>query len=118
MKQKRISTQKFAKMKNRNKYNAIRTRYRGRTYDSKKEANYAAQLDLLQTAGEIDGWIPQVSLPVTPISSIRYRADFLVLKPGWEDYVEFIDVKGRDTPQSRQKRKQLMENYSIEVEVR
>ncbi len=77
----------------------------------------AAELSIRQRCGEIAAWIPQVSLPLAVNSHRRYRADFLVLKPGWENYVEFIDVKGMDTPQSQLKRDLVSENYGIEVKV-
>jgi hypothetical protein len=99
----------------KNKYNARKTEANGRIYDSKKEASFAGELELRRRAGEIAAYIPQVSLPLAPNSDRRYRADFLVLKPGWENFIEFIDVKGKDTPQSKLKRDLLAENYGIEV---
>lgn len=42
------------------KYNARRTVYRDRTYDSKGEAGYAMHLDALKAAGMIRDWEPQV----------------------------------------------------------
>jgi hypothetical protein len=38
--------------------------YAGRTYHSKKEAQYAAILDLRQRAGEIREWEAQVRIPL------------------------------------------------------
>ncbi|MEW6234731.1 MAG: DUF1064 domain-containing protein [Candidatus Omnitrophota bacterium] len=99
-----------------NKYRAVRTEYGGRRYDSKKEAAFAAKLDLLLRAGEIKFWIPQVSMPVGANNSTRYVADFLVGYP--DGGFRLIDVKGKDTPMSRQKRKTIRENYGIEVELR
>ena len=40
----------------RNKYHAERTTYGGQTYDSRTEAEYAAELDRQQAAGLIAGW--------------------------------------------------------------
>ena len=104
--------------KRANKYHARKTEAGGRVFDSRKEARTAGELRIQQQAGEITTWIPQVSLPLSPGSRRRYRADFLILKPGWEEYVEFVDVKGRDTPQSKLKRDLLEENYGIRVKVK
>lgn len=99
----------------RNKFHAQKTELNGRVYDSKKEACCAGELEIRRLSGEIVAAIPQVSIPIAPNSSRRYRADFLVLKPGWENFVEFVDVKGLDTPQSKLKRDLLKENYGITV---
>lgn len=101
--------------KRKNKYNARKTEANGRIYDSKKEANFARELEIRRRSGEIVAYIPQVSIPLAINSDRRYRADFLVLKPGWENYVEFVDAKGLDTPQSNLKRDLLKENYRITV---
>lgn len=99
----------------RSKYRNIRTEYRGRLYDSKTEAAYASYLDRLLEAGQIKAWIPQVSLPVTPTSAVRYRADFMVLY--LDGSFDFVDVKGMDTPSSRNKRKLIEEHYDIAVQI-
>lgn len=103
--------------KKSNKFHARRTEANGRTYDSKKEARYAGDLEMRRRAGEVAAFIPQVSLPLAPNSGRRYIADFLVLKPGWEKYAEFIDVKGKDTTASKLKRDLLEENYGIKVKI-
>ncbi|MDX9755449.1 MAG: DUF1064 domain-containing protein [bacterium] len=89
--------------------------YNGRRYDSKKEARYAVMLDLARQAGEVLYWIPQPSIPLHHASGVRYRPDFFVkYRDGHE---EWVDVKGYDTPQSRQKRRQVKEAYGIEVKI-
>ena len=45
-----------------NKFYNIQKEYNGRVYHSKKEADYACELDLLQRAGEIKWWIPQYKI--------------------------------------------------------
>jgi hypothetical protein len=100
-----------------NKFGAKKTLAGGRIYDSRKEAEYAGELNVLLQAGKIAAYIPPVSIPVTRNSKRRYLADFLILKPGWEEYIEIVDVKGHDTPQSKLKRDLLFENYGIDVKL-
>jgi len=49
-----------------NKFNARKSNYDGYTYDSGKEANYAAELDLLKKAGKIKAWERQYPVRVEP----------------------------------------------------
>jgi hypothetical protein len=44
----------------RGKFNAVKTVYNGREYDSKGEAGYAMHLDALKAAGAIRDWEAQV----------------------------------------------------------
>jgi hypothetical protein len=86
-----------------NKFNAVRTPYKGRTYDSKREAAYARQLDLEVEAREVLWWIPQVTVPLGEDDSLR--VDFLVAR--WERFTAYpgvgavavhaVDVKGVTT---------------------
>lgn len=81
-----------------NKYHARKAEYGGSTYHSKKEAQYAAELDLLLRAGEIVGWRRQVRVPLEVNGEVvcRYVIDFVVEhKDGTKEYVE---VKGYPTP--------------------
>lgn len=86
------------------KYGAKTQQYEGRTYHSKKEAGYAASLDLLKKAGEIQGWEPQVkvSLDVNGRHICNYYCDFKVtMKDG---SIELHEVKGFCTEVYRLKR--------------
>lgn len=113
-----------------NKYGARKTPFKAhfgeRTYDSRAEAAYAARLELLRKAGEVLWWLPQVPIPLP--GGVVYRADFMVCELGHMNIntekglrhypkLRFIDVKGKDTPVSRLKRKQVAEIHGIEVEV-
>lgn len=94
----------------RSKYNARRTEYNGRTYDSAAEAAYAAELDLKKKAGLIREWIPQVRVPleVNGIKICTMVMDFQVFYPvasGLQSQVEYIEVKGFETPVYKLKRK-------------
>jgi len=114
----------------RHKYNAVRTVYNNIAYASKKEANYAQELDLRKKAGEIDFWLMQVpfSLPGNTV----YRLDFVTFKLAarppeipddvkrfvdcsWLYNIEFIEVKGFRTGLGELKRKQVEEIYKIKV---
>lgn len=59
------------------KYRNVRTVYAGREYQSAREAAHARDLDLLQRAGEIVAWFPQVR--ITLAAGIVYVADFVVI---------------------------------------
>ena len=84
-----------------------------RRYDSKKEATHAAHLDHLIKCGPVSWWLPQVSIPLP--GGVIYRADFLVM---WRaSGPSFVDVKGRDTQASINKRKQVKALYGITVEI-
>ena len=60
------------------KYHNVKTAYRGRIYDSKREAQRAAELDMLVKGGEIAGKVEQV--PFALSGGVVYRADFVVLR--------------------------------------
>ncbi len=111
-----------------NKYRAIRTEGLGpngerRTYDSRKEARAARELNAEQSAGLIVSWVPQVSLPMGKDEKgrdVRYRADALAIlqvNPDGTFVGRFVDVKGRDTSTSRAKRAALRALYQIDVKV-
>ncbi|MHA2039079.1 MAG: DUF1064 domain-containing protein [Promethearchaeota archaeon] len=80
----------------KNKYRAKKTDYRGHTYDSKKEADYAKGLDLaMQSGSELApiSWERQIKLNVRINDKhiCYYVVDFIVT---YSDRVEYIDVKG------------------------
>ena len=93
------------------KYRNIRTEYAGRTFDSKKEAARAQELDLLKQAGEVLAWFPQVTFALG--AGINYRADFVVIGKDWTVTVE--DVKGIKTKEYRIKKKLFREKYGKDI---
>jgi hypothetical protein len=100
------------------KYHAQRTEYNGVRYASKKEANYARELDQRELIGEFDFWLRQVPLALP--GGIIYRIDFVTFKqirntPIYE--VHWIEVKGYRTQVGEIKRRQAEEIYHITVEV-
>lgn len=79
------------------KYHNSPADYNGRKYHSKREAQYAWELDMLKRTGEVIDWKPQFTLPIVinnlPICKVR--VDFWVLKKG--SIEELHEVKGFET---------------------
>ena len=98
----------------RNKYNARKTEYNGRVYDSAHEAEVAQQMDFRLRAGEIRGVIPQVEF-ILP-GGVKYRADFVVLRnDGKYDVVDAKSEATRKDKAYRIKRRQMKEVLGIEI---
>lgn len=81
----------------KSKYKAVKQSYNGCSYDSKLEANYAAQLDLLIKAKEVDRWDRQykISIDVNDVHICNYFIDFVVYFT--DGRVEYHEVKGYET---------------------
>lgn len=92
------------------KYRNKRTEANGKTYDSKKEAKRAQELQLLVRAGEIAGVMEQVTF--TLAGGVRYRADFVILN--WDGTYAVEDVKGVLTKEYKIK-KRLMAERGLEI---
>lgn len=98
----------------RNKYNATKTVYNGIKYDSKKEAAYAKELDLLLNYGEvleIERQVPFV-ITINEKKICTYKLDFKVT---YADRIEYVDVKGFKTSIYRLKKKMVEAYYGIEI---
>jgi len=80
-----------------NKFNAKTSTYNGRNYHSKKEADYAMELDWLLKAGQIKEIIPQykISLDINGVHIANYFMDFKVITD--DDRIEMHEVKGYET---------------------
>lgn len=104
-----------ARIKKAPKYRNRKTTYNGTLYDSKREAAYAATLDLRQRAGEIIGWDRQVlfRLVVNGVRVTTYRADFVVHHRGGRK--EVVDTKGVADRRWPMVRKLMLACYGIEV---
>lgn len=86
-----------------NKFGAIKQTYNGYSYHSKKEAEYAADLDLRKKARDIKDWRRQerIELYAYGVHICNYYIDFVIEhNDGTEEYVE---VKGMETDLWRQK---------------
>jgi hypothetical protein len=100
----------------KNKYNVSakedRT-YGGHLYPSKKQMKEAITLDLERKAGKIKGYIEEVPFRL-PGHSV-HRIDFGIIE--LDNTVTWREVKGRDLPMGKLKRKQVEELYHIKIEV-
>jgi len=105
-------------MMRRSKYNAVKVRLDGYTFDSKAEAARYAELRLLERTGEIGGLEvhPRFTLVDAFTDSegnqqraIDYVADFAY----WRDGVYIVeDVKGVETPVFKIKKKLFLKRYT------
>ena len=84
-----------------NKYKAEKQTFGGRSYHSKKEADYAANLEWRKKAGEVKEIIPQykIDLRVNGLHIANYYIDFKVTLT--DGSIELIEVKGFETPEWR-----------------
>lgn len=95
----------------RKKYRNVPVVVDGERFDSKLEWRCREWLMSRCHSGEVLWFTRQV--PFRLEGGVVYRADFLaVLAAGG---VEVIDAKGRDTPASANKRKQVKARYGIDV---
>ena len=95
-----------------NKYYAKKSVYGGIVFDSKKEADYCARLDLLKKAGKILYYLRQV--PFDLPGGVKYKIDFLEV---WNDgRLRYVDVKGLRTAMYRLKKKQVEALYPVVIE--
>lgn len=94
-----------------NKYGAKRTEYNGRIYHSKKEADYAAELDLRVRARDIKDWVPQVPFKMVVNGELicTYIMDFVLTHI--DGTTELVEIKGKVTDTYRLKAKLLHALY-------
>lgn len=106
------------RIRTQNKYRNERTEVDGLYYDSKKEANYAAELVLRYRAKDIKGFERQVTIPlyVGQYHICDYRIDFVVHH--FDGTTEYVEVKGFVTPLWRLKWKIFEALYSTKKNVR
>ena len=104
----------------KNKYNARKTHYAGVTYDSKREADYARELDLLRNARKPSERVVdvqrQVRIPlvVNGQQICTHVLDFLVTYADGRE--ELVEVKGYETAVWKLKRKLLEATWLREHE--
>ena len=91
------------------KFNASKARYNGTVYHSKKEAAYAARLDMLKKAADpkerVDAWERQVKIPLVVNGKLiaNWYVDFRIVYADLR--IEYHEVKGFQTEDYRLKRK-------------
>lgn len=85
--------------KRHNKFRAVRQTFDGRSYHSKKEADYAVQLAWLKKTGEVKEIQPQfkIDIRVNGKHITNYYIDFRVVYT--DGHVELVEVKGFETPE-------------------
>lgn len=98
-------------LKKKNKYNAVATIVDGFRFDSKKEAEHYVSNKILIHQGLMITQLRQTSFHLP--GKVIYRLDFMEFYP--DGSIKFVDVKGRDTPMSKLKRKQVEELYPITI---
>lgn len=98
-----------------NKYGAKKTEYNGVTFDSKKEAHRAYELDMLKRSGEVTDieYQPVFEVVVNDKKICKYRADFKVTYS--DGRVEIEDVKGMKTPVYKLKKKLVEALHDVEI---
>lgn len=101
------------KLKAAHKFKAVKTERKGISFPSKLEARYFDTLEVKKRIGEVVFFLRQVSFDLP--GGVRYVADYQVFYA--DGSVEFVDVKGMDTPASKLKRKQVEELYPVEIKV-
>lgn len=101
--------------KKTNKYGNKKTEYSGRLYDSKKEANRAAELDVLVRGGVVRNWQaqPRFHFQYGGVKICSYVADFRVEYT--DGTVDIEDVKGYKTDVYKLKKKMMKAFYGIEI---
>lgn len=101
-------------MANFNRYNTRATKqtYKGRSYHSKAEAEYAIYLDQLVNEGKIKSWTPQKKIELRGENGshiCNYFMDFVVEHN--DGVTEFIEIKGFETNVWQLKWKMLNDKY-------
>lgn len=79
------------------KFGNRKTEFAGETYHSKREADYAAELNLRLRGGDIAEWVRQVPIPlvVNEHKIGTYVMDFAIKHN--DGSLEWIEVKGHET---------------------
>jgi hypothetical protein len=95
----------------RHKFNAKRTEHNGINYASRKEAMYAAELDIRVKSGEVIFYLTQVPLRLP--GGVKYVCDFLEFRS--DGTAVFVDVKGHRTKEYIMKKKIIESIYPIEI---
>ena len=94
-----------------NKYGAKATHVDGIRFDSKREARYYEQLKLRVESGEVRYFLRQV--PIHLPGGTRLVIDFLEFHT--DGSVRYVDVKGRETPAFKIKRREIEAIYPIRI---
>ncbi len=102
----------------KHKFGAKRCELDGMKFPSKLEAAYYKKLKELQKQGQILFFLRQVPFHLS--GNTKYVLDFMVFyAPNGEELgnIEFVELKGMDTPMSILKIKQVQAIYGIDIKV-
>ena len=93
----------------------IEREYLGRIYASKKEANYAAELELLKRAGEIEWWVSQYKVELQGKGGKKVCDYYVDFKVKYTDgRVEYVEVKGWATELWKLKKKLFEQQLAVD----
>lgn len=97
----------------KHKFKAVRCEADGIKFPSKLERSYFYHLKNLEKIGEVVFFLRQVGFDLG--KGVRHFVDYQVF---WADgSVEFVEVKGKDLPAGKAKRKITESLYPIEITV-
>jgi hypothetical protein len=110
----KISSQEYKKIiRKKHKYKATATIIDGIRFPSKLEANYYEILQRSLKYGGVKYFLRQV--PFHLPGNTKYLLDFMVFFR--DGSINYVEIKGYDTPLSKLKRKQVQSLYPIQIEV-
>lgn len=101
------------------KYGNLKTEYKGTIFDSKKEANYAQELDFMMRDTDVSKRVLKYEMQVPFQIELngkkiaKYYADFKVFYA--DSHIEIIDVKGKRTQLYSLKKKLVEAQYGIVI---
>ncbi len=95
------------------KYGSVMENCQGIKFQSKKEARVYRELCCRVHAGEIKFFLMQV--PFRLQGGYIHRLDFMLIKT--DGSIEYVEVKGRDLPMGKMKRKMVEAEYKIVISV-
>ena len=104
--------------KKKHKYNASACESDGVKFPSKLERTYFERLNSAIARDEIDFFLRQV--PFHLPGNVKYVVDFVVFHAGYSSNcsaIQFVDVKGKMTPMSILKIKQVEALYPITIKI-
>lgn len=98
----------------KHKFGAVKTERDGITFASKLEAAYYDELKLMKHAGLVLFFLRQV--PFHLPGGVKYVCDFQVFYA--DGTVDFVDVKGMETPEFIAKKRMVEALYPVKINVK
>jgi hypothetical protein len=114
-----ILNRKGSGQEQQNKMRAVICDADGIKFPSKKHRNHYLLLKAMQFAGEIKFILREIPFDLPGHYDngriVRHYVDFMVCLP--DDTFRYLEVKGRDLPMGKLKRKQVEDIYKIQIEL-